>query len=206
MGKAHRGRRLGKSKTAIQREALPDFFPAGHQADPVREGRGDAEFESGPSLSDQTPPHEDIRGISEGVGNQTWISFVLLILRTNSALPELVVVATLASCRGVSRVGSQDLARKGGTMQMVQLWVNLRAKDKSAKPAYQTLLKAQIPNLGLPQEAGTVRFIAGEYGGQKGPAKTFTPINLCYVNLRAGKSVELPLPDGHTITFLVLND
>src|SRR6266516_7051625 len=96
MGKAHRGRRFGKSETAIQREALPDFLPPGHQANPAREDRGDAEFESGPSLFDQTPPHENIRGGSQGVGNQTWVSFVLPRLRTNSALPELVVVATLA--------------------------------------------------------------------------------------------------------------
>jgi redox-sensitive bicupin YhaK (pirin superfamily) len=88
---------------------------------------------------------------------------------------------------------------------MVQLWVNLRAKDKSAKAGYQTLLKAQIPNVELPQDAGTVRVIAGEYGGRKGAAKTFTPINLWEVNLRAGRSAELPLPDGHTTTFLVLN-
>ena len=100
---------------------------------------------------------------------------------------------------------SQDFARKGGPFQMVQLWVNLRAKDKSAKAGYQTLLKAQIPNIELPQDAGTVRVIAGEYGGQKGPAKTFTPINLWDLNLRAGKSAELPLPDGHTTTFLVLS-
>ena len=100
---------------------------------------------------------------------------------------------------------SQDFTRKGGTFQMVQLWVNLRAKDKSAKPAYQTLLNAQIPNLPLAQDAGTVRVIAGEYGGKRGPAKTFTPINLWDVNLRAGKSAELPLPDGHTTTFLVLS-
>ena len=71
---------------------------------------------------------------------------------------------------------SQDFTRKGGTLQMVQLWVNLRAKDKSAKAGYQTLLKAQIPNVELPQDAGTVRVIAGEYGGRKGAAKTFTPI------------------------------
>lgn len=76
---------------------------------------------------------------------------------------------------------------------MVQLWVNLRAKDKTANAGYQTLLKAQIPDVPIPQDAGTVRVIAGEYGGQKGPAKTFTPINLWDVNLRAGKSVELPL-------------
>jgi len=100
---------------------------------------------------------------------------------------------------------SQDFTRQGGTLQMVQLWVNLRAKDKSAKAGYQTLLKAQIPNVPLPQDAGTVRVIAGEYGGQKGPAKTFTPINLWDVTLRAGKSAELPLPDGHTTTFLVLS-
>src|SRR6266446_7572299 len=100
---------------------------------------------------------------------------------------------------------SQDFTRKGGTLQMIQLWVNLRAKDKSAKPGYQTLLKAQIPNVSLPQDAGTVRVIAGEYAGHKGPAKTFTSINLWDVNLRAGKSAELPLPDGHTTTFLVLS-
>src|SRR5262249_33283399 len=100
---------------------------------------------------------------------------------------------------------SQDFMRQGGTLQMAQLWVNLRAKDKSAKPRYQTLLNAQIPNVALPHDAGTVRVIAGELDGQKGPAKTFTPINLWDVNLRAGKSAELPLPDGHTTTFLVLS-
>ncbi len=100
---------------------------------------------------------------------------------------------------------SQDFTRKGGTFQMVQLWVNLRAKDKSAKAGYQTLLKAQIPNVELPRDAGTVRVIAGEYGGGRGPAKTFTPINLWDVSLRAGNSADLPLPDGHTTLFLVLS-
>jgi redox-sensitive bicupin YhaK (pirin superfamily) len=100
---------------------------------------------------------------------------------------------------------SQDFTRKGGTFQMVQLWVNLRAKDKSAKAGYQTLLKAQIPNVELPQDAGTVRVIAGDYNGRKGAAKTFSPINLWDVNLHAGKSAELPLPDGHTTTVLILS-
>jgi redox-sensitive bicupin YhaK (pirin superfamily) len=100
---------------------------------------------------------------------------------------------------------SPDFTRKGGTLQMVQLWVNLRAKDKTVKARYQTLLKAQIPNVPLPQDAGTMRVIAGEFGGRKGPAKTFTPINLWDVNLRASKLAELPLPDGHTTTFLVLS-
>src|ERR1043165_6910066 len=67
---------------------------------------------------------------------------------------------------------SKDFTRNGGTLQMVQLWVNLRARVKSAQAGYQTLLKTDIPTVTLPQEAGTVRVIAGEYGGSKGPAKT----------------------------------
>lgn len=100
---------------------------------------------------------------------------------------------------------SREFTRHGGTLQMAQLWVNLRAQDKSAKPGYQTLLKAQIPTVELPQGAGTARIIAGELNGTRGPAKTFTPINVWDVNLRAGKTAELPLPDGHTTAFLVLS-
>ncbi len=100
---------------------------------------------------------------------------------------------------------SADFTRQGGTLQMVQLWVNLRARDKSAPPGYQTLLKAQIPTVPLPDQAGTLRVIAGDYGEQQGPAKTFTPMNVWDVKLLAGKSVDLPLPDGHTTAFLALS-
>src|SRR5262245_51519321 len=100
---------------------------------------------------------------------------------------------------------SREFTRKGGTLQMVQLWVNLRAKDKTAKAGYQTLLKAQIPDVALPQDAGSVRVIAGEYDGHKGPAKTFTAINLWDVSLSSGKTTALPLPSGHTTAFLVLS-
>jgi len=98
---------------------------------------------------------------------------------------------------------SRDFARQGGVLQMVQLWVNLPAKDKSAKPGYQTLLKGQIPTVPL-SDGGTARIIAGEYNGTKGPAKTFTRINLWDVHVRAGKSAELPLPNGDTTALLVL--
>lgn len=100
---------------------------------------------------------------------------------------------------------SRDFTREGGTLQMAQLWVNLRAQDKKAPARYQTVLKSQIPTVNLPNDAGTVRVIAGEFDGRKGPAKTFTPINLWDVNLRSGKTAELPLPDGHTSTFLVVS-
>ena len=62
---------------------------------------------------------------------------------------------------------SEEFGRKGGTFQMVQLWVNLRAQDKSVKPRYQNLLKAHLPVVALPEGAGTLRLIAGEYRASK---------------------------------------
>src|SRR5207249_9460206 len=78
MGKAHRGCRLGESETAIQREALPNLLSPSHQANQIHQGRQNIECKRGSSLFDQTPPHENIRGSSEGVGNQTWISCTVL--------------------------------------------------------------------------------------------------------------------------------
>lgn len=89
-------------------------------------------------------------------------------------------------------------AKTGGVFKVVQLWVNLPAKDKMVPGGYQTILSTNIPQVMLPQEAGMARVIAGELAGIKGPAKSFTPINLWDVRLNAGKSVVLTLPEGHT--------
>lgn len=87
---------------------------------------------------------------------------------------------------------------------MVQLWVNLPAKDKGARPGYQSLLNRDIPTVSLPKGAGELRVIAGQFGESKGPARTFTPVNLWDVRLRANKSVSLDAPEGHTLSVLVL--
>lgn len=98
---------------------------------------------------------------------------------------------------------SERFTRSGGVLEMVQLWVNLPAKDKSAAPGYQTLLKGDLPTLPLPGGAGTIRIIAGEYRHTPGPARTFTPINVWDVALEAGEETELPLPEGHTSLLFV---
>ena len=99
----------------------------------------------------------------------------------------------------------RKLSESGGTLQMVQLWVNLRAVDKKAAPAYQTITDAQIPRVTLPVGAGTLRVIAGSYKDAKGPAQTFTPINLWDMQLKAGHRVELAVPSGHTTALFVLS-
>ncbi len=99
---------------------------------------------------------------------------------------------------------SKAFAEKGGNMEMVQLWVNLPAKDKNATPGYQTLLDKDIPAVELPGKAGTVRVIAGDYDGENGAARTFTPINIWDVRLRRDKSAKLTLPEGHSLAVVVL--
>ncbi len=99
---------------------------------------------------------------------------------------------------------SPAFAKTGGPFRMVQLWVNLPAKDKMAPAGYQGITAADIPTVTLPEGAGTARIIAGELAGAKGPARTFTPINMWDVRLRVDANVTLDLPEGHTSLLVVL--
>ncbi len=99
---------------------------------------------------------------------------------------------------------SQAFAKSGGTLNMVQLWVNLPAKDKMAPPRYQTLLSAAIPSVALPGGAGQVRVIAGEFDGQRGPALTFTPMDVWDVSLTQGHGARFTLPAGRPLALVVL--
>jgi redox-sensitive bicupin YhaK (pirin superfamily) len=95
-----------------------------------------------------------------------------------------------------------EFTKNGGVFEMIQLWVNLPAKDKMTKPGYQTLAKEQIPVVPF-AGGGYARIIAGEFDGIKGAAKTFTPVNLWDVKLKAGERVELPLPEGHNASIVL---
>jgi redox-sensitive bicupin YhaK (pirin superfamily) len=99
----------------------------------------------------------------------------------------------------------KDFAKNGGTFEMVQLWVNLPKKDKMAKPRYQGIKNENIPTVEIPHGAGQVRVIAGEYLGQKGPAVTFSPMNLWDVRLSKGHTTEFKVPPDHTTAIFVLS-
>jgi quercetin 2,3-dioxygenase len=88
----------------------------------------------------------------------------------------------------------EEFSKSGGPFQMVQLWVNLPAKDKMTTPKYQELTNANMGRYDLPDEKGTVEIIAGNYKDVKGPAYTFTPLNIYNARLKKGAKVELDLP------------
>ena len=104
---------------------------------------------------------------------------------------------------------SANFARTGGPFEMVQLWVNLPAKDKMAPPGYQAIANADIPVVPLAdvagEPAGQVRVVAGGFADARGPAHTFTPMNVLDVRVQAGRTVSLAQPEGWTSLLVVLD-
>ena len=99
---------------------------------------------------------------------------------------------------------SRTFAKTGGTLEMVQLWVNLPAKHKMTAPGYQSIVASQIPSVDLPEGAGHARVIAGNFAGKVGPAHTFTLMDVWDVRLNAGRGATLTLPAGRTLALVVL--
>jgi redox-sensitive bicupin YhaK (pirin superfamily) len=97
-----------------------------------------------------------------------------------------------------------EFAKQGGLFEMIQLWVNLPQKDKQVPPGYQGITNAQIPRVELPQGAGSVRVIAGQYEGASGPAHTFSAMNVWDVRINTQHRMEFQAPSGHTTALFVL--
>lgn len=98
---------------------------------------------------------------------------------------------------------SKSFTNNGGTFEMIQLWVNLPAIMKMSSPTYQDIRAEQIPTIKL--DNGSLRIIAGEFGGKNGPAKTETPVQIWDLKLDHGTTTNLGARDGHTAILFVRN-
>ena len=96
-----------------------------------------------------------------------------------------------------------EWAKEGGIFQMVQLWVNLPAKDKMSPPKYQAIKNSEMKNVDL-GENGFIEVIAGEFNGGKGPATTFSPVNLMNAKLKSGGKAEFSFPANFNTAALVI--
>jgi redox-sensitive bicupin YhaK (pirin superfamily) len=99
----------------------------------------------------------------------------------------------------------KEFAKQGGLLEGIQLWVNLPKAFKMSAPRYQTLVSDDIPTVDLGGGAGRLRVIAGEFRGVKGPAKTFSPVHLYDLRLKAGSRTELMLPEGFNSSLFLLH-
>ena len=98
---------------------------------------------------------------------------------------------------------ARAFAARGGTMEIVQLWVNLPRVHKMSPPRYQDIRSADIPVVPL-GGGGSLRVIAGACDGRMGPAKTFTPVHLYDVRLDGGATATVPIAEEHQAAILVL--
>lgn len=97
-----------------------------------------------------------------------------------------------------------EWSKKGGDFQMVQLWVNLPAKDKKTEPKYQAIKYKDISRYELPDDAGTIEVIAGEYKGTKGSASTFTPVHMFNAKLNRDGKADFQFPSEYNTVLLVI--
>ena len=124
----------------------------------------------------------------------------------NSGVIEEGDVQWMTAASGVlhKEYHEKEFSKKGGFFQMVQLWVNLPAKYKMSKPKYQAITNAQMPKYELPNNGGHIDIIAGEFNGLKGPAFTFTPIEMYNLKLKKGANIKLHFPEQYNTGLLVV--
>jgi len=99
---------------------------------------------------------------------------------------------------------SDEFTQQGGTLEMVQLWVNLPAQHKMTPAKYQAIKNTQIPTVDLPNAGGQIRVITGHFLGAKGPAQTFTPMQVCTLNMPQNGQADLPVQEGWNTALIVL--
>ncbi len=97
-----------------------------------------------------------------------------------------------------------EYSKKGGAFQMVQLWVNLPAKDKMSKPKYQGVKHQDLEKFLLPDDGGVVEIIAGEYQGKKGSVSTFSPISVYNIRFNKGGKAVFNFPETYNTGFVVI--
>lgn len=99
---------------------------------------------------------------------------------------------------------SQAFTEAGGTLEMIQLWVNLPAKHKMIAPKYQEILAHQIPSVALDGGESIARVIAGTFDGTTGPAVTLSPILMLDIRGKAGEKLNLPIQEGFNVGVYIL--
>ena len=98
----------------------------------------------------------------------------------------------------------KEFSIKGGNFHMVQLWVNLPARDKMSPPKYQPITHDEMGKFKLPDNGGTIEIISGEYGEVKGPAVTFTPVSLMNARLNKGGKATFSFPAEYNTGLLIV--
>lgn len=155
------------------------------------------------------PPHN--RGLPFGPhphrGFET-VTFILEgdILHKDTGGHESVITAGgiqwMTAGRGLihAEVSSEAFKQTGGPLEILQLWVNLPAKDKLVEPRYIGLQRDEIPTVALPG-GGVIHAVSGEWTGTAGAVQPLADVALAWLDLPAGSQVTLPVAAARAVFF-----
>lgn len=99
----------------------------------------------------------------------------------------------------------KEFQTKGGVFQMIQLWVSLPKKDKYTDPMYQEITNSMMGKTYLPEKSGAATVVAGEFQGAKGPAHTFSPMNIYILDLNENCTISLDEPFDYNTGILMIS-
>ena len=126
--------------------------------------------------------------------------------RNNIGILEAGDVQWMTAGMGIihSERGNKEFIENGGTLEGIQLWVNLAPENKFVQPRYQDMKSADFPRHDFGNGA-SLKVVAGEFKGLKGLAQTYSPVIAWQLELPAGATVELPVPEDHNFAVYLLD-
>jgi redox-sensitive bicupin YhaK (pirin superfamily) len=99
---------------------------------------------------------------------------------------------------------TKEFVKKGGTLEGIQLWLNLPAKDKLMPPNYQHLEAVQIPKIFSEDQKVQLNVIAGNQKDQTGLIKTQTTVNVFTAEAQENGMLDVDIPQNHQSLIYVL--
>lgn len=103
-----------------------------------------------------------------------------------------------------AELSPESFKRRGGPLEILQLWVNLPARLKMTQPAYTGLQREQIPAIPADDGRATVNLVSGQFDGQVGPIESLTGVAMMTVTMNAGSRVTLPAPAGRAVFLYIV--
>jgi quercetin 2,3-dioxygenase len=184
---------------------FPSYYPIREKVSPFLMLDFNAEFDFGPSKQPKgvdVHPHKGFETVTFAYKG----SIEHYDSAGNSGIINAGDVQWMTAGAGIlhKEFHEKEFSKVGGPFEMVQLWVNLPAKNKLTQPKYQELIASEINKIELENNGGSVHVIAGNINGIKGSASTFTNLNACNVYLNANGEFVTNISANHNTMLLVI--
>ncbi len=104
-----------------------------------------------------------------------------------------------------AEVSSEEFKRNGGNLEILQLWLNLPAKLRMAKPFYKGLQKDEIPFQSEDEGRVIVKIVSGEWKNIRSVIESISGVSIFILEMKSGGKLETSVPVDHNIFFYVVN-